>query len=155
MREGIIDTDSAVNEGALRCDNTLVLQVRIAQLRSSMFDCSSAARPVMKKYHYLCTHNRGFTYSTPVFNEAYESKEDYRGFAYDNKDVPSVFYQRNSMSYTTYQVPRQYHTFPAPAYAVLIDPHKPREIAQAVISNLIANRYVDRQVTPVLCRTLL
>ena len=91
-------------------------------------------------------HNRGFSYGDASFSEAKESKEEYRGFTYNNPNVTNVDYQRNSMYYTSYEVPRQFHRFPAPAFAVLLDPHQPRNIAQDTISNIISNRYVDRQV---------
>jgi len=128
--------------------------VRIAQLRSSRFDCSDdMPGPVSKKYSFRCTHSRQMSYFDRDFDEDHEDTSDFRGFSFRG-DLPGtpegvgVMHQRNEVSYTSYETPSR-HTYPSPAFAVYIDPHQSRSDAQATADRLVSNRYVDRQTNVV------
>lgn len=120
--------------------------VRIAQLRSNIFDCKNdMPHPLRNGFQFRCTHSREMAYFSSHFNEDKEDKATFRGFEYENPNTFSVRHQREEQSYSSYDIPESLHRFPAPAFAILIDPHESKTAAQATVKNMTANQYYDRQ----------
>jgi len=118
--------------------------VRIAQLRSKTYNCKADMHSFVKSFPYRCTHSRKLTYFNSEFDVDTEDTDSFRGFDFDSLEhVPAVDYQRKSMLYSSFETPAR-HTFPAPAYAVLVDSHQAKATARAQIEGLVTNRYLDR-----------
>lgn len=120
---------------------------RVAQLRSKTYDCSADMHGLLQNYGYECTYNRKLTYTASGFDEAYEATGAFRGFSYNHPDVETVRAQREK-SYTGF-VSSIRHWWPAPAFAVLLDPHQDRHAADAAAAALRDRRYLDAQTNAV------
>jgi hypothetical protein len=141
---------------------------RISQLRSKKYSCSSNIRALFSHFPYECTvlfflfrffggnsdsffcffdkFNRDFTYSSSTFSEDYEDRRSFRGFSFEDAKLPSVDFQRTKMRYSNYQSVPGKTTFPAGAFALLVDPHQAKTTAQSVVDRIVRDRYIDDQV---------
>lgn len=143
--------------------------VRVGQLRSKTFDCGDAVPKPMNKFAFTCTRSRDMGFFGSAFLLDYENKDAFGyhprngnrdnlagaadaapvgNFTYDAEGVDKVDFQRLKTPYTTY-VTKQGHSFPAPAFAVLIDPHGSQRAAQRQADRLAHRRYVDRSTNAV------
>lgn len=106
--------------------------------------CRDSVPESMQQFPFRCTRSRDLTFTGSRFLLAYEDKKDYRNFTYDIPDrVEKVAYQREHVRYSTYTT-RQGHTFPAPGFPILINPHDSRTTAQGQVDQLVSNKYIDR-----------
>lgn len=123
--------------------------VRVAQLRSQVEPCP-AVPDMQDTYPFECTRSRRMSGGEGgAFSEAHENRSDFRGFTYEAEGVEPVAFQRTHLKYSDYETKVVYHTFPAPAFAVLLHPHKPQRDAQAAVDNLVSNHYIDRRTNAV------
>jgi predicted AAA+ superfamily ATPase len=66
-------------------------------------------------------------------------------FSANINEIETIINNNNVfMCLCSYDVPESLHTYPAPAFAVLLDTHRSKHVAEEAIRNITVNRYIDR-----------